>query len=65
MAAPYKPHQPGIVRCLGGCDKKFASPDRCCIRICPSCKRKAGRDYVPNRGSASVYVRGRRFDMEE
>jgi len=30
----------GRVRCLGGCDQHFDSPDRCRIRICPKCKAK-------------------------
>lgn len=27
-----------MVRCLGGCEQQFPSPDRMRIRICPSCK---------------------------
>lgn len=30
----------GRVRCLGGCDQHFNSPDRCRIRICARCKAK-------------------------
>jgi len=30
----------GRVRCLGGCDQHFDSPDRCRIRICARCKAK-------------------------
>ena len=30
----------GRVRCLGGCDHYFDSPDRCRIRICATCKAK-------------------------
>lgn len=29
----------GVVRCLGGCEKNWLSPDRFRIRICPSCKK--------------------------
>lgn len=42
----------GRVRCRGGCDQHFDSPDRCRIRICPKCKAKQ-RDnsdgYTENR----------------
>lgn len=30
----------GIVRCLGGCERQWKSPDRLRIRICQSCKDK-------------------------
>lgn len=40
-AAQSKPTaRSGRVRCLGGCDQHFDSPDRCRIRICPKCKAK-------------------------
>lgn len=36
----------GVVRCLGGCGKTFASPDRCRIRICPVCRKRESRTDV-------------------
>jgi hypothetical protein len=30
----------GWCLCLGGCNKKFLSPDRLRIRICPTCKKR-------------------------
>ncbi len=41
----------GWCLCLGGCDKKFLSPDRLRIRVCPICRKKsawqsgAGRSF--------------------
>jgi hypothetical protein len=43
VAAPRRSKAPidlsGVVRCLGGCERQFHSPDRMRIRICPHCKR--------------------------
>jgi DNA-binding transcriptional MerR regulator len=30
----------GEVRCLGGCGKRFVSPDRLRIRVCNTCKKR-------------------------
>ena len=40
-------HQAGEVKCLGGCGKIFASPDRLRIRICPVCKHRHRQDALP------------------
>lgn len=40
-------HQAGGVKCLGGCGKIFASPDRLRIRICPVCKHRHRQDALP------------------
>jgi hypothetical protein len=37
----------GEVKCLGGCGKTFASPDRLRIRICPVCKKRHRQDALP------------------
>lgn len=38
----------GEVKCLGGCGKTFASPDRLRIRICPLCKHRHQNDALPS-----------------
>ena len=43
---PRPGDQAGLVRCLGGCDKHFNSPDRCRIRICPSCRNNRKKNPV-------------------
>lgn len=38
-----------LVRCLGHCNKKFLSPDKTRVRICPACKKinkTAGKEPV-------------------
>ena len=40
-------HQAGEVKCLGGCGKIFASPDRLRIRVCPVCKHRHRQDALP------------------
>lgn len=37
---------PGVVKCLGGCNQQFQSPDRLRIRICPACKRAQAHSSV-------------------
>jgi hypothetical protein len=52
---PPAQHGPGRVRCLGpGCDAWFESPGRCRIRLCPKCKAKQGREYMPPTASTSA-----------
>jgi len=36
--------EPGMVRCLGGCDKEFHSKDKKTNRICPTCAKRPGRE---------------------
>ena len=39
-----QPDRAGRVRCLGGCNQHFDSPDRCRVRICPVCKARRRND---------------------
>lgn len=39
--------EPGMTRCLGGCDKTFLSRDRATNRVCPRCAKRRGRDVGP------------------
>ena len=49
-------HEPGRVRCLGpGCAEYFESPDRCCVRLCPKCKAKQAREYMPPTASTGPF----------
>lgn len=36
-----------MVKCLGGCDKKFLSKDKRTNRICPACSRKIRDTHIP------------------
>jgi hypothetical protein len=45
---PPAQHGPGRLRCQGsGCEAWFASPVRCCVRLCPKGRAKQGREYMP------------------
>ncbi len=35
--------EPGLVTCLGWCNKKFYSPDKKSVRFCKECKEKKAR----------------------
>jgi hypothetical protein len=44
--APKANDLAGKVRCLGGCNKLFLSPDRLRIRVCPYCKKVQREGFV-------------------
>ncbi len=47
--------KPGLVMCLGFCDKKFNSKDVFTNRICPSCTKKMARESSTHAYGTKVY----------
>jgi hypothetical protein len=46
--------RPGRAKCLK-CDQMFDSRDVCTNRICPTCTRANGREYIPRVTGSRIY----------
>lgn len=47
--------KPGMVMCLGGCDKEFWSKDKPTNRICRLCERRIDRDQARRATSVKIH----------
>jgi hypothetical protein len=64
MADKDRNYNPGIVRCLGGCDKEFHSRDKSTNRICPSCSKDIDKKRAPRTISSKIATDNGQINLE-